>query len=245
MDHETIDRQLAARPLHEERDAWKQRRRLTIGASEVPLALMTVDAVSADGRAFHKEQMKITRTRHGELPFWIARKLGLRKPLREDSAMRSGRQLESEVVAEARRLNKLGAYEMASSVPQEWLPLVDRECPTLSCTPDGWCRDWLGELVAIEIKCTRDFPGSFPDRPLWYWHAQALAECAVTGASSALIVCGPGWAIDRTKLKTPMDYAAPRVWAIRRDDAAIGRIRAAVVKVGEIISKVKEEMANG
>jgi hypothetical protein len=193
-------------------DAWHARRSLTFGASEVPALLYALgwEAPDDDAPGYVVELSEVL----------LAVKAGLRRRKRAGSAAARGTAAELEVV-EAWNGGARGTWpviEHASAVPREWLPLVDRHAPHLSCTPDAWCRIG-GELVNVQIKTDVRGDRTRPDRE-WCWQVQA--ECAVTGAGGSILLYAPGWASWRQS-----DRGALVGWVVERDDAIIERIREA------------------
>lgn len=234
LDHETIDRQIGESHHAAPAEPWLARRALTIGASDVPACLIAYGGETREGRRYHAESARIVSTRHGEMPAFVAVKCGLRKGKKRSSAMAAGSRREVALLRAAEP--QIGAtVSLATDAPREWYPLIDRYCPALSCTPDAWARDWLGELVAVEAKCTRDHPRELP----WWFEAQVQAQIAVMSAASGLLVCGRGWAVSDAVSSTPI------VWEIEKSDAWIELIRMCAINAAERIRAIKEAMSNG
>src|SRR5690606_20002131 len=90
-------------------------------------------------------------------------------------------------VAKARVNPKSMRY--VNTLPREFLPFVDRECPHLAVTPDAWaCAARDGRLVMVELKCTYKLI-VIPCAP-WHYRCQLQAEIGACGASYGLLVMG-------------------------------------------------------
>jgi hypothetical protein len=169
-------------------DAWHARRGLTFGASEVPALLYALGWEAPDDDA-PGYVVELSESLLSMVSAWNAGARGT-----------------------------WPVIEHASAVPREWLPLVDRHAPHLSCTPDAWCRIG-GELINVQIKTDVRGGRQRPDRE-WCWQVQA--ECAVTGAGGSILLYAPGWASWRQS-----DRGSLVGWVVERDDAVIERIREA------------------
>lgn len=196
-------------------DTWHGRRLLTFGASDVPALLYALGLEEPDATT-----PRYVREAAGRL---FAVKAGIRKPRKAGAAADRGNDAEPKVVQEwnAGARGSWPTIVHASSVPREWLPLIDRHQPRLSCTPDAWCRV-AGELVNVQIKTDQNAKRVAPDRE-WVWQVQT--ECAVTGSGGTLLVYGPGWASWNVHDRRPLT-----AWVIERDDAMIARIRTAAAE---------------
>jgi len=225
LDADTVAAQLADRTAV---DPWLARRAYGWGASEVAALLLAYDPRDEETRAarrYHLVDAGIGR--HG-VPRLVARKAGLAVGRRQSSAMRVGQLREAELLAHSEVASVYGAIVPADAAPREWYPLVDRECPELTATPDGWCRGPSGELIAAEAKCTRDHPGR--ELP-WYWRVQLQAQIACMAAAAGLLVCGPGWV-------TGAD-TSPAWWLVERDAEEIDRVRRVARRAWEDVERIR------
>ena len=224
LDAETV----AAQSATVARDPWLARRLHGWGASEVAALLLAYDPRDAEARTarrYHHEDAEHGRAR---VPRIVARKAGLLAGRRQSSAMAVGSQRERELVALAEAELAMGAITHADCVPREFFPLVDRECPVLTATPDGWCRGPSDELIAVEAKCTRDHPGlALP----WYWRVQLQAQIACMAAEAGALVCGPGWIAGAE--------TTPIWWLVERDDDEIARIRRVAVRAWDDVERLR------
>lgn len=205
-------------------DPWIARRRLTFGASDVPaLALALGEPPPSDLPDYVSKLARVL----------FAVKAGLRKAPAAGSAAQRGNEVEAELVAyvNADPFCGIPMLHHATSVPREWLPLVDRHCPRLSATPDAWCRE-NGRLVNVQVKT--DMAGTKTGVPLWWWW-QVQAEMAVTGSESTILLYGPGWASYRES-----DKREPVFFRVERDEAAIGQIRQWVIQGWKRVEEMKK-----
>jgi hypothetical protein len=207
---------------------WHGRRLLTFGASEVPALLIALGMEQADDATPGYVLELAERL--------IDIKAGLRKPRKAGAAADRGSAAETQVVESwnAGARGTWPAIQHASAVPREWLPLVDRHAPHLSCTPDAWCRIG-GELINVQIKTDVRGGRQHPDRE-WCWQVQA--ECAVTGAGGSILLYAPGWASWRQS-----DRGALVGWVVERDDAIIERIREATTVGWQRVETLKATAA--
>ena len=195
-------------------DPWLARRRLTFGASEVPALLLALGLVPPTPTT-PKYMVDLAKRLFGV-------KAGTRKPASAGRAAQMGNDVEVELLRawNADPCSGYPAASHASSIPREWLPLVDRHCPRLSCTPDAWCRR-SGELVNVQIKT--DVGGGKRMITPW-WRSQVQAEMAVTGSARSVLLYGGGWACDWMDRRE-----RPVAWVVERDEVEIERIRSAVI----------------
>ncbi len=242
LDIATTDAQLDARSVEPARDPWLARRAYGFGASDVPALLLALGRRGPDAPRYMKENAKLVSARGRSVPRLLAEKAGILAPKKAGSAAAVGSAREVELLGEWRRLLENGQFycdaeslidttsiKHAGDVPREWFPLVDRTCPALTCTPDAWCRDTLGELVGVELKCSRDERRELP----WYWRVQKQAQLAVTGETHGLVVCGEGWA-------RGLESIGPiRVWEVARDEDVIAEIRAAAAAAWTVVEQLK------
>lgn len=232
MDLETMEAQArdAAAPVA--LDPWLERRRLTFGASEA-LALMI--AVGAE-KPWPNTPAYITR--RAQALFGL--KAGLRVEPRAGQAAALGQDAERPLIERWNRTRPHGfpAVTHVDAMPREWLPLIDRECPRLSWTPDGWARV-LGANMPVEVKTDQRGHRTEPDRS-WRWQCQAAM--AVSGAASVLVLYGPEWASWRG-----LDgYERPIVpWVVERDDEMIRRLREAAVVGWQRVEEMRRGREKG
>lgn len=214
MDLATMEAEAAEVRRAPPEDPWLARRRLTFGASEVPVLLIAL-GLEAPSPLTPKYIVSASRKLFGM-------KAGTRKPDAGGRAAQVGNDVERELLEVWSRdpLSGWAAATHADAVPREWLPLVDRHCPRLSCTPDAWCRQ-SGELVNVQIKT--DVGGGKRTITPW-WRSQVQAEMAVTGSARSLLLYGGGWACDWMDRRE-----RPVAWVVERDEVEIERIRSAVI----------------
>jgi hypothetical protein len=125
--------------------------------------------------------------------------------------MAVGSERERELVARAEAGLAMGPIAHADLAPREFYPLVDRECPVLTATPDGWCRG--------------------PSDEPWYWRVQLQAQIACMAAEAGALVCGPGWIVG--------SEADPIWWLVERDDVEIARIRRVAVRAWDDVERLR------
>lgn len=238
LDHDTVAAQLADKPA---RDQWLQRRDFTWGASDVPALLLAYDPRPDEERsalghhreaAAHAQKLKISRG----FPLCVERK-ALRRDKAASRSMSAGKVREPllfELWKERCGPDYYG-FTHASEVPHEWLPLVDRECTSMSVTPDAWCRHVVTDgLVKAELKCS--FEEAAPE---WHWYhdAQLQAQIAACSAESGVLVLGPGWADPNRELLAP-----PRFREVQRDEEAIARIRHVCTRAWADVEEIRRRM---
>lgn len=224
FDLATMEAEAAEVRAPEAGDPWLTRRLLTFGASEVP-ALLIALGLDTPTPTTPRYVVDLARRLFGV-------KAVTRKPQRAGRAAQVGNDVERELLESWNRDPRSGwaAATHADAVPREWLPLIDRHCPRLSCTPDAWLRQ-SGELINLQIK-TDVHGGKLAVTP--WWATQVQAEMAVTGAARSVLLYGGGWACDWAERKEP-----PVAWVVERDEAAIERIRSAVVAGWERVEQIK------
>jgi len=220
---------------------WLARRALSWGASDVPslfLALGMRDASTVP--AYMRDRAKPIKVAGGGVwPRIVLEKAGRRAPLKVGEAALIGTRRERELLEAWRATlgprDSIDAASVthASSVPEWMFPLRDAHC-RLAATPDAWAIDVFGDVVLVECKCPRQPRESIP----WYWETQVQAQMAVTGHSSALLVCGQGWGWS-LDAHGPID-----VWPVQRDETAIAEIRDAVRKGWALVERAREESGN-
>lgn len=200
-----------------ELDPWLERRGHGFGASEIAALLIALGL---------REPVGVPKYMVENARKILAVKAGTRRPSKVGRAAREGSRSERALIAawdadgECPVRSVLGTIAHADAAPRSFWPLVDRHCPRLTCTPDGWARDLFGEDVIVEAKCT-----TAPlAEPHWYWTVQVQAQLAVTSCAWGALVIGDEWAAD---WKQPGRVHAH---AVERDEAVIAEIRGAVVE---------------
>lgn len=197
-------------------DPWLERRGLGFGASEVATLLIAL------GRRSDVGAPKYVVENARKL---LAVKAGLRRPSKVGRAAREGNRSERALIAawtaDAACMvrDQLVSVTHADAAPRSFWPLVDRHCPRLTCTPDGWARDRFGSDVIVEAKCTTAPIAA----PHWYWMTQVQAQLAVSACEWGVLVIGDTWAAE---WKEPGPVHAH---VVERDEVAIAEIRSAVV----------------
>ena len=247
------DHLAGAAPVAEPADPWLRRRAHAFGASEAgALLILAGHRHPEDAPRWVAELARPIRVGLGgrwvQVPRLIARKAGLAAPAKRTPAMDRGIELERELFVRAVRLMVRGALRgggglldprsmrHAASVPREWLPLVDRECPRLAATPDAWARDILDRHVAVELK-TNVRP--IVDLP-WHYRAQVLVQCSTMAAESGCLIAGQGWALPRDD--GPDGPTGPlAAWDVERDEVEIERIRAAARSAWDRVEELREQ----
>lgn len=244
LDLATLDAQLDGRALVEPSGTpWQRRRAMAFGASDVPAVLLALARRSGDCPRYIAEKAEPVRVPGGiGVARIFAEKAGLVAPKRVGSAAAKGTKRERELLVQwrmrlehqqyycdAERLLVPESIQHADDAPLEWYPLVDRHCPALTCTPDAWCRDVLGQLVGIELKCSATERRQLP----WWWRDQKMAQLAVTGEAYGLLVCGEFWAAWHGNDGTI------RAWPVERDEDAIAEVREACTTGWEMVEELK------
>lgn len=227
FDFASMDLSIPAEPSE---SSWLARRRLGFGCSDLP-ALLYLLGIRADAPSYAKAKAKRIHTKRGPIQRLFAEKLGLCREKRPGQAADLGKERERELIARwSYRLRNGDASEAesfidaesithADSCPSEWWPLVDRHCPALLDTPDGWARAIDGSGLVIQAKCSMQEISSLPT----HWRDQVMGELAVTGCDFGVLVCGEGWAAPWWTEDGPI-----RVWFVQRNEDEIAQIRGAV-----------------
>jgi hypothetical protein len=216
---ETMERQAreAAAPVIV--DPWHERRRHSFGASEVP-ALLVALGLASDAEA--AALPKYMREAAGRI---IRRKAFPTRERSGGSAASRGQRAELPCLVAWAASDDAVARELVSAhhadeAPRSWYPLVDRHCPRLSATPDGWGVDVYGDTIGLEVKTTMEPLGG---RLPWWYATQVHAQNAVADYARSAIVIGEGWAHWDEGRRLP-----PHAVIVERDEERIERIRAAV-----------------
>lgn len=244
LDDETVSAQLAEahEPIAHE-SPWHERRSLGIGCSDLPAVFLALDLVR--GEVSPKYLLdRARRIRPWDEPRIFLEKANLVRPLRVGAAAKRGTAREVELLRHWIHLLKRRQYACdeermlipdtirhASEVPHEWLPLVDRHSKLVD-TPDAWGRDRIGNLVAIQVKCSAAEKPFLP----WHWRCQLQGECIVQGASWGLLVCGERWASD---WKAVGDGPV-RAWPVEVEEADAKVIRQTVGEAWNRIETLKK-----
>jgi hypothetical protein len=216
MDPATMEAEARAARVTAPVDPWLTRRLLGFGASEVGALLLALDLASLEERAAAPKYML------DDARVLIRRKAGLTRGGKAGRAAERGAEAERHVLAAwaCPVRSQLVSVTHADAAPRSWYPLVDRECPRLTATPDAWGVDLFGDDVGIEVKATVHRREVTP----WYWLAQVHAQMAVCGYPWSALVIGEGWAHHDARGRQ-----SPVAVYVERDEAWIARIRSAVV----------------
>lgn len=254
LDHDTLDAQLveAPAPAAEPDDPWLARRRLTVGASEIAVAMVIAGMLPMDALASY-DQQKARPTRVGYGGRWVTAprlvlvKAGMIDAPKAGDAARIGTLRERELLAawlralergslycDAEALLDVATVRHADEMPREWLPLRALDVP-LSCTPDAWCRDVTGALVDVQIKTSRRERRELPE----YWRAQVVAECVVQRAEWGVLVLGEQWAVHE------QSQGPIRVWPVEPTERERVQVREAAADVMERVRALREEVGHG
>lgn len=203
-----------ARAVQATPDPWLERRRYGFGASELAPLLVAL------GRVTPLEIAALPKYLREQADTIIRRKAFPRTRERKAGSAASRGQKAERLVLAAWNAKADGIVNVTheSVAPRSWFPLVDRHCPRLTATPDGWAHDVFGDEVGLEVKTTVESIGKTP----WWWLTQVHGQNAVGAYERSLIVIGEGWAHWQTGRRgTPYAVSVPR------DEEQIERIRAA------------------
>lgn len=215
---------VAAQTATVARDPWLARRLHGWGASEVAALLLAYDPRDVEIRTAYVRHGHEAAIGRAGFPRIVCRKAGLLTYPKHTG----GGERERELVERWAREAGYDAVQHASAAPREWMPLVDRECPLVTATPDGWCRGPSDELIAVEAKC---LPKSPPSVLPWYWRVQLQAQIACMAAEAGVLVCGPRWVLGSDE--------APVSWLVERDDEEIARIRRVAVRAWDDVERLR------
>lgn len=197
---------------------WLERRRYGFGASELAPLLVKL------GRVTPAEVAALPQYLREQSETILRRKAFPRRERKAGSAASRGQKAEKIVLATWERNTacpvraQLASVTHESVAPRSWFPLVDRHCPRLTATPDGWAGDVFGDDVGLEVKTTMEPIGKLP----WWWLTQVHAQNAVGAYEWSAIIIGEGWAHYQQTRRLP-----PRAVRVERDLTQIERIRAA------------------
>jgi hypothetical protein len=218
--------------------AWLSRRALGFGASDVPVLLIAAGLRSAEDAPKYIAE----RAHHVVIGGGIAgaetavrlyaEKAGIVRPRKAGRAAAVGTRRERELLQawrerlehgqfydDAERLIVVSSVRHSDVAMRCATPWVDRHCPRLVATLDGWADDVIDDEVALECKCTASERRELP----WIWRDQVQAQLAVSGAAWGLVICGEMWAAEWAEVPGPI-----RAWPVERDEKAIAEIRGAV-----------------
>ena len=201
-------------------DAWLRRRGHGFGASDMANVLVALGYRSDDVLS-SSQKKKNTQPRRKGIPRVhrvFLEKAGLVAPLKvnldPDSPIQLGSEREPELVRQWTEKIRRGTagpdcalldWEAVTYVEGEWprevLPLVDREAPRLTATPDTLVRSIFGRLEAWDAKCSMRPYGDLTHEqiaagvtPLREHHRiQVHAQMSVCSAERGGIVEGEGW----------------------------------------------------
>lgn len=129
----------------------------------------------------------------------------------------------------------------AGALPDEFPPLVDKDCPRLVARIDAWARTPDGALVLPSLKCARygfakpAWWNGITEAP-WYYELQSQSEMAVCNADHALLVIGCGWIRDPDD---PREDGEIKPIRIDRNDALIAEIREAVFQGWAVVEQLR------
>lgn len=235
-------------------DPWLARRAHGFGASDVAVVLAALGWRSAeDLPGYMQKRVKPKRVRGLSKPvprIWLE-KARIVAPLavRGGPAGR-GSEREGELVRQWRTMVERGTAGPDAALidpgsiiyverdwPREVLPLVDRESPRLTATPDVLARNILGELGCVDMKCSvRPY-----EEVRWYHRAQVHAQMAACSAEWGAIVEGEGWAAT-WHAETPEGPAGAVVTrAFERDEELVRELRAAAIDGWDRVQMARAE----
>lgn len=214
---EEMEAEARAVPQPVESDPWLERRHHAFGGSELATLLVAL------GRATPLEIAALPKYLREGADTFLRRKAFPRKARSAGGAASRGQKAERPVLATWAASadpirEQLVSVSHADLAPKSWYPLVDRHCPSMAVTPDGWAVDIFGDDVGLEVKTTVEPIGQTP----WWWLAQVHAQNAAGAYSWSAIVVGEGWAHWQEGRRLP-----PRAIRVERDEQQIERIRAA------------------
>lgn len=252
LDDATVGAQLAEPARYVPADPWLARRALSFGASEVAVLLAALGRRPVESMpSYMQPDVKVTNRTRGVARIF-AQKAGLVAPRKRSAPAQRGLDLEPRLVLLWQQLvgrgHQRGAETIdassvvycADALPRELLPLVDRYCPRLTCTPDVLVRDVMGALVCVDAKCTvrpLSGKGGVPA----HYALQLQAQMAVCGAEWAAILEGEGWSAEWRDVAG--EPAGPvRTWPVERDDALIAEIREAAEEGWRVVERLRAEM---
>lgn len=204
---------------------WHRRRNRRLGGSEVGAALIasgTATSQEIDSapkymlEAASRTEVRLLDGSVISLPYFIARKLGLREAQRQSKVMARGLAREEELLSLWSQEQETRIV-LARDLPTHARHAIDHDCDSLAVTFDALAEDEIEGWIPLEAKCPYRVVTEVP----WYWRLQVQAQIAVAMTDVAVIVIGPGWGA--------CDHGGGAIWSstIERDDRAIERIRSA------------------
>jgi hypothetical protein len=246
LDHDTVGTQLAEAPVPPP-DPWRERRLLGFGASDVPVLLQGFGMREYESPPdYIKAKANHFISPVGKVPRLILERAGIKSPLKAGKEVKElGNDREQELCFAWKQRLLRGEYACpeegsldpntirhASSVPQEWFPLVNRSAPELAVTPDSWCRDEWDCLWQIEFKCSvHEVPALRP-----WWADQVQAQLATIPAVGGMVVCGERWA---AKWR---DDGEIRAWPVHRNHTDVAMILEACRLGWNLVKQLKEKV---
>ena len=222
-------------------DAWLVRRGFGFGASDMSNVLVALGWRSPDVLS-SEQKRRNTRPRRKGIPRTyrvFMEKAKIVRPLKvnEDpsSPIQLGKEREPELVArwtdKVRRgtagpdcalLDWHTVVYVEGDWPRELLPLVDRESPRLTATPDTLVRDVFGDLGCWDAKCSVHAYNELKE----HHRIQVHAQMAVCNGQHGGIVEGEAWAAAfRDHAGEPIGAIVSR--GMVRDEALIEELREA------------------
>jgi hypothetical protein len=238
LDHGTIDAQVRAAR------ATKRWRPYGLGASDLPKLFLSLGRRTwqPGDPGYLRDETRIMKSGH---PRFLLQKAGVLEKLKRDSAQLIGIRREPELIAAWRAYLETEWFDhpfeaeldpasvgYAMALPDEWPPLVDRECPRLVARLDAWARTRARSLVNVQLKCARyayrESQSAWWDRGRdcpWWHELQCQAEMAISRARHSLLIVGCGWIRDDGD---PRGDGPVKVYFVARNDALIEEIRDAV-----------------
>lgn len=236
------------------RREWHERRRIAFGGSDLGalylvLGIRQPSESDPDWLIDKAKPVRVGSRKRKNLravPRLFAEKGGLRKERKDNDTSKAGREREIELLTQWRRHLESGSFRdereeliipasirHVSAIPEEWLPLVDRHCPRLAVSIDGWARDVFGTLIDVSAKCSVNEKPTLP----WYNALQSQGVISATSAPYGVVVLGEQWGAG-WKADGPI-----RAWFVDRDDDEIARIHAAVEEGWARVDALRKEMA--
>lgn len=234
---------------------WMARRSISFGASEVASVMVALglrDPEQWAPSSWTLRNANFIKVKGGnKVPRIFLQKAGIKKPFADSPEADAGRRREWRLMDRWRELSRTaetGASALIDpssvqftgfGIPLNIMPLIDRYCPSLSATPDGWARDGVSRFVTIDAKCSYH-----PYRAKWeggippHVFLQKQAQMSVCAADYGLVVEGEEWSAtwkdDRGLPPGPVV-----THRVDRDDDVIEEIRQAVTKAMGIVKGLR------
>lgn len=212
-------------------EAWRARRSLTWGSSEVATLLLAYELAPMDAKVAAWMREGATFYQRLGIPKLLAWKAGLRaEPGRDQAIKDKGNELERRVLTrwqftDAHKHVDPRTIQHASQIPRNFLPLPDRRCPAIAVSPDAWAFGHgprsSRDFVDVEVKTTRDEVTEVP----WGYVQQTRTQMDAMAADRGVVVMGVCWLRD----DLPEDHESKRlaVFTVARDERET-RVRYAV-----------------